>query len=141
MVVLGPGLGRNQSMLGRISIIMEKAKQRDIPVVVDADGLWHLATNPGLLQVRGYHYDLKLPSYFYYPCAQGYTKAVITPNAMEFTRLVKAVLHKDVSPCVSPDPRLVEDLAQRMGNITIMHKGCPDLISNGKVNIILEIEI
>ena len=52
MVVLGPGLGRNQSMLGRISIIMEKAKQRDIPVVVDADGLWHLATNPGLLQVR-----------------------------------------------------------------------------------------
>ena len=60
---------------------------------------------------------------------------------MEFTRLVKAVLHKDVSPCVSPDPRLVEDLAQRMGNITIMHKGCPDLISNGKVNITFESEM
>ena len=24
---------------------------RNIPIVVDADGLWHLATNPGLLQV------------------------------------------------------------------------------------------
>ena len=50
VVVLGPGLGRNQSMLGRISIIMEKAGARNIPIVVDADGLWHLATNPALLQ-------------------------------------------------------------------------------------------
>ena len=49
-MVLGPGLGRNQSMLGRISIIIEKAKSRKIPIVVDADGLWHLATNPSLLQ-------------------------------------------------------------------------------------------
>jgi len=113
VVVLGPGLGRNQSMLGRISIIMEKAKARNIPIVVDADGLWHLASNPSILH--------------------GYERAVVTPNAMEFSRLVKAVLHKDVSPCVSPDPRLVEDLAARMGNITVLHKGCPDIISNGKV--------
>ena len=60
-------------------------------------------------------------------------RAVITPNAMEFSRLVKAVLHKDVAPAVNPDPRLVEDLATAMGHITILHKGCPDLISNGKV--------
>ena len=52
---------------------------------------------------------------------------------MEFSRLVKAVLHKDVAPAVNPDPRLVEDLATAMGHITILHKGCPDLISNGKV--------
>jgi len=112
-VVLGPGLGRNQSMLGRISIIIEKAKSRKIPIVVDADGLWHLATNPSLLQ--------------------GYTRAVITPNAMEFSRLVKAVLQRDVAPCVSPDPRIVEDLANSMGNITVLHKGAPDLISDGRV--------
>ena len=62
------------------------------------------------------------------------SRAVITPNAMEFSRLVKAVLHKDVAPAVNPDPRLVEDLATAMGHITILHKGCPDLISNGKVS-------
>ena len=61
---------------------------------------------------------------------------MITPNAMEFSRLVKAVLHKDVAPCVNPDPRMVEDLAQRMGNVTVLHKGCPDLISNGKVSFL-----
>jgi len=45
-VVIGPGLGRNQSMLGRISIIMDKVKASNIPVVIDADGLWHLTNNP-----------------------------------------------------------------------------------------------
>jgi len=112
VVVLGPGLGRNQSMLGRISLIMEKAKTLNIPIVLDADGLWHLATNPAILK--------------------GYTKAVITPNAMEFSRLVKSVLNRDEPPNVSPDPKLVEELAQGLGNVTVIHKGSADLISNGK---------
>lgn len=111
VVVLGPGLGRNQSMLGRISLIMDKAKSLNIPIVVDADGLWHLATNPAMLK--------------------GYTQAVITPNAMEFSRLVKSVLNKDVAPSVSPDPKLVEELAHGLGNLTVIHKGATDLISNG----------
>jgi len=51
----------------------------------------------------------------------GYTRAVISPNAMEFSRLVKAVLHKDVAPAVNPDPRLVEDLATAMGHFTILN--------------------
>ena len=29
---------------------------------------------------------------------QGYPKAVLTPNAMEFSRLVKAVLQREVAP-------------------------------------------
>ncbi len=45
--VLGPGLGRNQSMLGRISIVIDKCKAQNIPMVIDADGLWHLTNNPG----------------------------------------------------------------------------------------------
>jgi len=112
VVVLGPGLGRNQSMLGRISLIMDKAKALNIPIVLDADGLWHLATNPAMLK--------------------GYTRAVITPNAMEFSRLVKSVLNRDVVPSVSPDPKLVEELAQGLGHLTVIHKGSSDLISNGR---------
>jgi len=111
-VVLGPGLGRNQSMLGRIALIMEKAKARGIPIVVDADGLWHLATNPSILQ--------------------GYTKAVITPNAMEFSRLVKSVLKRESPPTVTPDPQLVQELAAGLGNLTVVHKGATDLVSDGR---------
>lgn len=111
-VVLGPGLGRNQSMLGRISLILEKVKAFDLPIVIDADGLWHLTINPDIIK--------------------GYQKAVITPNAMEFSRLVKSVLCKDVAPSVQPDPQVVADLATAMGNITVVHKGTQDIISNGR---------
>ena len=45
--------------------------------MVDADGLWHLASNPSILH--------------------GYPRAVVTPNAMEFSRLVKANV-QDVKP-------------------------------------------
>jgi len=111
-IVLGPGLGRNQSMLGRISLILDKVKSSNIPIVIDADGLWHLTTNPGILK--------------------GYKKAVITPNAMEFSRLVKSILCKDVLPSVQPDPKLVAQLAQALGNVTVIHKGAQDIISNGQ---------
>jgi len=110
-IVLGPGLGRNQSMLGRISLILDKVKSFNVPIVIDADGLWHLTTNPGILK--------------------GYKKAVITPNAMEFSRLVKSILGRDVQPSVQPDPKLVAELSTALGNITVVHKGTQDIISNG----------
>ena len=50
--ITGPGLGRNQSMLGRISIVIDKCKARNIPIVIDADGLWHLTNNPNV--IKGY---------------------------------------------------------------------------------------
>eukprot|EP00093_Oithona_nana_P014680 14680.XXX_327602_324195_1 [CDS] Oithona nana genome sequencing. len=111
-VVLGPGLGRNQSMLGRISIVIDKCKARNIPIVIDADGLWHLTNNPNVIH--------------------GYTKAVLTPNAMEFSRLVHSVLKRgDFPPQVHPDPQAVLEVSQALGGVTIVHKGSVDVISNG----------
>lgn len=111
-VVIGPGLGRNQSMLGRISIVIDKCKVHGIPIVIDADGLWHLTNNPNVIR--------------------GYKKAVLTPNAMEFSRLVHSVLKRaDVPPAVHPDPQSVLEVAQALGGVTIVHKGSVDVISNG----------
>ena len=53
---------------------------------------------------------------------QGYPKAVLTPNAMEFSRLVKAVLHREVAPSGNPDPSLVAEVAAKLGHVTILHK-------------------
>ena len=39
-LVIGPGLGRNQSTLGRISLILRKAVTLNIPAVIDGDALW-----------------------------------------------------------------------------------------------------
>lgn len=111
-VVIGPGLGRNQSMLGRISIVIDKCKARSIPIVIDADGLWHLTNNPNVIK--------------------GYKKAVLTPNAMEFSRLIHSVLKRgDVPPQVHPDPEAVAEVCNALGGVTIVHKGSVDVISNG----------
>ena len=45
-VLLGPGLGRNQSTLGRMSLVLEKAKNLNLPIVVDADALWQVVQRP-----------------------------------------------------------------------------------------------
>lgn len=100
-------------MLGRISIVIDKCKAGNIPIVIDADGLWHLTNNPNVIR--------------------GYKKAVLTPNAMEFSRLVHSVLKRgDVPPVVHPDPQSVLEVSQALGGVTIVHKGSIDVISNGK---------
>jgi len=111
-VVLGPGLGRNQSMGGRLALILERIKALQLPVVLDADGLWHLASNPAML--RGYH------------------RAVITPNPHEFSHLARGVLHRDVAPSLCADPDTVGDLARALGHLTVLHKGTHDVISDGR---------
>jgi len=99
-------------MLGRISIVIDKCKVHNIPIVIDADGLWHLTNNPNVIR--------------------GYKKAVLTPNAMEFSRLVHSVLKRgEVAPAVHPDPSAVMEVSQALGGVTIVHKGSSDVISNG----------
>ena len=100
-------------MLGRISIIMDKVKASNIPVVIDADGLWHLTNNPNVIK--------------------GYRKAVLTPNAVEFSNLVHSVLKRgDVPPSAHPDPKLVLEVSRALGGVTVVNKGSVDVISNGK---------
>ena len=99
-------------MLGRISIVIDKCKERNIPIVIDADGLWFLTNNPNVIR--------------------GYKKAVLTPNAMEFSRLVHSVLKRgDVPPNVHPDPQCIQEVSRALGGVTIVHKGSVDVISNG----------
>ena len=111
-VLVGPGLGRNQSMAGRLSIILEKIKERSLPVVVDADALWHLAGNPGMV------------------C--GYPKAVLTPNTQETHRLLSTFTNCRIdNPSESPTEHSVAELAKALGHVTILCKGTQDVVSDG----------
>ncbi|XP_075708617.1 ATP-dependent (S)-NAD(P)H-hydrate dehydratase isoform X2 [Rhinoderma darwinii] len=108
-LVIGPGLGRNDSILDTAKGIIEKAKAKGIPLVIDADGLWLIAQQPSVIQ--------------------GYQRVVLTPNFMEFSRLYEAVLTEPVDS--SDQHGSVLRLSQAMGNITIVQKGEWDLISDG----------
>eukprot|EP00808_Paulinella_micropora_P005443 g18373.t1 len=92
VLLIGPGLGRAQPALSCAQDVLQECRQQatalppwhqtvfgrkegerneGVPVVIDADALWLINTQPDLVR--------------------GYTSAVLTPNAMEFRRLWQAV--------------------------------------------------
>ncbi|XP_057956812.1 ATP-dependent (S)-NAD(P)H-hydrate dehydratase isoform X2 [Malania oleifera] len=109
-LVVGPGLGRDPFLLDCVSEIMRHARQSNIPIVVDGDGLF-LVTN-----------SLDLVS--------GYPLAILTPNVNEYKRLVQKVLDCEVSDQDAPEQ--LKSLAKRIGGVTILQKGKSDLISDGE---------
>ncbi|XP_054557436.1 ATP-dependent (S)-NAD(P)H-hydrate dehydratase isoform X3 [Talpa occidentalis] len=74
------------------------------------DGLWLVAQRPALVQ--------------------GYPKAVLTPNHVEFGRLCEAVLGARADG--SSRHAAVLRLSQALGNVTVVQKGEQDLISDGQ---------
>ena len=62
----------------------------------------------------------------------GYSKAMITPNNVEL-----GYLHKTFCSHFTPstDVETCKELAQSLGNITIITKGVRDIITNGNVTI------
>lgn len=72
VLVIGPGLGRCPLVMKATFLIMQKAMERNLILVVDADGLYLLTQEP------------------YQNVFRDYEKLVLTPNAMEYTRLLDA---------------------------------------------------
>ncbi|OZJ04020.1 hypothetical protein BZG36_03760 [Bifiguratus adelaidae] len=71
VLVVGPGLSRDKLMLDTATGIIQKAKEQDMAIVLDADGLFLVQNNPDVVK--------------------GYAKAVLTPNVVEFKRLCEAM--------------------------------------------------
>lgn len=109
-LVVGPGLGRDPFLLDCVSKIIKHARQFNVPIVIDGDGLF-LITN-----------CLDLVS--------GYPLAVLTPNINEYKRLVQKVLSCEVNDEDAHEQLL--SLAKRIGGVTILRKGKSDLISDGE---------
>jgi ATP-dependent NAD(P)H-hydrate dehydratase len=69
-LIIGPGLGRCPMVLEATARIIQQARNRNLPLVIDADGLYLLTLDA------------------YCDVLAGYDKVVLTPNAMEAKRLV-----------------------------------------------------
>jgi len=110
-IVIGPGLGRNERILANVGGIIEKVKERNIPMVLDADALYFICKCPELIR--------------------GYKQAILTPNSAEFDRLYASVYRSE--PNKEQDAKSsLQQLCQTLGNITIVRKGHEDLISDGQ---------
>jgi ATP-dependent NAD(P)H-hydrate dehydratase len=66
----------------------------------------------------------------------GYTKAVLTPNVMEFARLCNT---QGIDPKAGDPAGVCQKLAESFGGVTIIQKGPKDYISNGKQTIVCDI--
>ena len=70
VIVIGPGLGRDELMQNTCAQVIQEARKQGIPFVLDADGLYLAQTRPELVD--------------------GCTECILTPNVVEFGRLAKA---------------------------------------------------
>ncbi|CAA6656745.1 unnamed protein product [Spirodela intermedia] len=102
--------GTHFSWLDCISEIMRHARQSNIPIVVDGDGLFLVTNNLGLIA--------------------GYSLAVLTPNVNEYKRLVEKVLGRNADDQDAAEQLL--SLSRSVGGATILRKGNADLISDGE---------
>ena len=72
VLVIGPGLGREEYMLKFAHLALDIAKEQGMFLVIDADGLYMV----------GHHLNT----------IRGYRRAVLTPNVVEFKRLSEQVV-------------------------------------------------
>lgn len=118
VLVVGPGLGRDPLMQATVARVIRAAREKDIPVVIDADALQLVQKDPSLVK--------------------GWRAAVLTPNVVEFGRLCDA-LKVDVSDSAGETGK-VEALAKALGGVTIIQKGGKDFISNGETTLTSDVE-
>ncbi|ATY59727.1 domain containing [Cordyceps militaris] len=118
VLVIGPGLGRDPLMHDIVAHVIRAAKEKNFPIVLDADSLQLVQKDVNLIK--------------------GYTEAVLTPNVVEFDRLWKAVGINESGG--ESETKRVEALARALGGVTIIQKGKNDYISNGRVTLTVDLE-
>lgn len=112
-VILGPGLGRDALMLATAVRIIEETKVRNLPLLIDADGLFLTSLDPLLVA--------------------GYKKAIVTPNVVEFSRLAR-VLGMEVSDNESSEDTI--SLSQALGDVMVIRKGPNEVIALSSVHLV-----
>jgi len=107
VLVVGPGLGRDTEMQAWAEWTLTTAVKKKIHLVLDADALWLLQNKPGVLG--------------------GYPDAILTPNHVEFQRLLKAY---SIEPQAKDDEgQLALQLSKALNGCTILQKGPVDVVA------------
>jgi ATP-dependent NAD(P)H-hydrate dehydratase len=111
VLVIGPGLGRDEITLKQVASVIKAARSHDppVPIVLDADGLFLINSDPDLIK--------------------GYKDCILTPNVVEFARLAKSL---GVPVDEGDQNKACEKLAKALGGVCIIQKGKDDHISTGE---------
>jgi ATP-dependent NAD(P)H-hydrate dehydratase len=116
LVVAGPGFGRDELMLKSLRRIIEEVKVLNIPLILDADALYLVAQDP--LVVRGY------------------TKAILTPNVVEFARIAKALDISGDDATLEDSVALTQRVLRALGGVTVVRKGEHEVIAKNDAHVV-----
>ena len=120
VIVVGPGLGRDELMQSTARRVILAARERGIGVVIDADGLMVVTSDPEVVR--------------------GYKNAILTPNVVEFGRLCKS-LNVDQNGTDDDDAEnICAKVAKALGGVTVIQKGGVDRISNGEQTVVCDVK-
>ena len=121
-LVVGPGLGRDPKLQNLARVAIEEARAAQLYLVVDADGLWLVQNDPATVQ--------------------GYQRAVLTPNVVEFGRLCDAMVGSKLTQKISRDDpeKTAQLLSKALGGVTILEKGGVDRIATPNEVVVSEIQ-
>lgn len=109
-IVVGPGLGRDEFIMACVKEMMLLFRSLDVPLVIDADGLWIVNQDPSIVK--------------------GCKRVVLTPNVVEFQRLANA-LGLD-----SNDPQCAENMSKVLQGPIIVRKGREDVIIGANADMV-----
>ncbi|XP_034943449.1 ATP-dependent (S)-NAD(P)H-hydrate dehydratase isoform X2 [Chelonus insularis] len=113
VILIGPGLGRDDKIFKVITEVISLCRDLRKPLVIDADGLYLLCQKPDIIR--------------------DYPGVILTPNAMELSRLMKAFLDRTVQPAPVAKISDLKHLADSIGkSVVILNKGAKDIIVDGQ---------
>jgi ATP-dependent NAD(P)H-hydrate dehydratase len=115
--VVGPGLGTQPAALGLARRVIDRVMELGIPLVVDADGLRIVESDPSALH--------RPPSNSESMGEPSAAVTVVTPNAMEMRRLLEKC---QVKPTTEGNDAVVSQLAKRL-RCYVLAKGEFDVIA------------
>jgi len=110
-LAIGPGIGRDPETIELIHAILNNA---DVPVVIDADGLFAVAKKPSILKKRKF-------------------KTVLTPHLGEFARFLS---REDAVSIRDDRIELVRKIARRLQAVLLL-KGAPSLTSGPRGEVVI----
>ncbi|PVH13821.1 YjeF family domain-containing protein [Candidozyma duobushaemuli] len=113
MFVVGPGFGRDPLMLKTLIRVIEEIKVVNKPVILDADSLYLVSVRPNLVK--------------------GYSKAVLTPNVVEFGRICQGLAIDNTD-----DVDCAKRVSKALGHVTLIKKGAQEVIVRNESHIVNE---
>ncbi|CAH0522326.1 unnamed protein product [Peronospora belbahrii] len=114
-LVIGPGMGRDNSVQAITRQIIAKAIEANLPLILDGDALYFVSLEPNIVK--------------------GYKNAILTPNAMEYARLcatTQLLPTIDVAQAMKIPP---DQLSKALGFTVIIQKGSVDVCSDGTITL------